>query len=143
MCSHVGPAEAHRPSVPSNLCICRETEWWAALRWLEPPVTIRLSLDVKVGREAVARRSDPFAMAPAQAGDLRNRYQGRGLLVRPQRAIRLSMRSSGTELWPCRVPWGCTAPVSHAIQLALMGSEAQQYPCGRSALSNTLRGCPS
>ena len=47
---------------------------------------------------------------------------------------------------PCgtrAVPWGCTAPVSHAIQLALLGSEAQQYPCGRSALSNTLRGCPS
>ena len=38
------------------------------------------------------------------------------------------MRSSDTELWPCRVPWGCTAPVSQAIQLALMGSEAQQYP---------------
>ena len=62
------------------LVICASSaklKWRAALRWLEPPVTIRVSHRRQSRPRDSRRRSDPFAMAPAQAGDLRNRYQGR------------------------------------------------------------------
>jgi hypothetical protein len=79
-------------------------------------------------------------VAPAQAGDPRKRWQGRGLPVQPQCASQLSVHSSGTDLWPSGVPRVATAPAltSHTVsahgERGASGAAAdQRYPIGCAA----------
>ena len=58
--------------LPSHTSAARPT-WRAASGWLEPPVAICVSDMHGIGLSAVAHRSDPSAVAPAQAGDPRKR----------------------------------------------------------------------
>jgi len=72
--AHIGPAEAHCPHVPAKPRICRKTDVAGGFRMARTTSRhLRERYMHGIGRSAVAHRSDPSAVAPAQAGDPRKR----------------------------------------------------------------------